>query len=60
MIRTTIRMSDYMHKKLLLMQKNLAYKSLNDLMIELLQLGYLKWEGLSSEKEEQFMYINSK
>ena len=47
-------------KKLLLMQKNLDYKSINDLMIELLQLGYLKLEGLSNEKEEQFMYINSK
>lgn len=60
MIRTTIRMSEYMHSKLLLMQKSLGYKSLNELMIELLQLGYLKLEGLSNEKEEQFMYIDSK
>ena len=49
-IRTTIRMSDYMHSKLILMKQELGYKSLNDLMIELLQIGYCRMENLNIVK----------
>lgn len=54
-MRTTLRMDDYMHDKLLLMKNNLGYKSLN----ELLQIGYIELEKMPYDKNDQYINIEN-
>ena len=54
-----IRMNDYTYQKLLIMKKQYGYKTINELLNELIQIGYIEMEKMPYEKKEQFMYIDS-
>lgn len=42
-----IRVDDYTYEKILTMKKHYSFKTLNDLIVELIQYGYLTKEAIS-------------